>query len=70
MSAMMTTDVDNKINSFTFYGEEMIRFKDHYSFLSNSDWEFTDLNGREMTVVAMYFALTSLSTCGFGDLYP
>jgi hypothetical protein len=70
MSAMMTTDVDNQINSFTFYGEEMIRFKDHFSFLSNSEWEFTDFNGRDITVVAMYFALTSLSTCGFGDLYP
>ena len=47
-----------------------MRFKDHYSFLSNSDWEFTELTGTELTIVAMYYALTSLSTCGFGDLYP
>ena len=40
------------------------------SFLFNEDWNFTEKNGYEQTIIAMYYALTSLSTTGFGDLYP
>ena len=30
----------------------------------------TESNGFESTTIAMYYALTSLSTIGFGDFYP
>lgn len=40
------------------------------SFLINDDWDFTNEKGGNQVVVAMYFALTSVSTTGFGDLYP
>ena len=33
-------------------------------------WHIDEDRHYERTVVAMYFALTSLSTVGFGDLYP
>lgn len=39
-------------------------------FIFNEDWNFTEKNGYEQTIIAMYYALTSLSTTGFGDLYP
>lgn len=41
-----------------------------YSFLYNQSWDFLDTTGSEKTLIAMYYALTSLSTTGFGDLYP
>jgi hypothetical protein len=62
--------MESKVKSFTYQGEEMILYKGYYSFLSNEDWDFTEKNGIEVTIMGMYYALTSLSTCGFGDLYP
>jgi hypothetical protein len=38
--------------------------------LTNDDWDLTDYEGSDQVVVAMYFALTTVSTTGFGDLYP
>lgn len=40
------------------------------TFFVNSNWNIIDLSGGEKTIVSMYYALTSLSTTGFGDLYP
>ena len=40
------------------------------SFLSNDNWDISSYNGLESTAFSLYFALTSLSTTGFGDLYP
>ena len=48
----------------------MIKFQGYYSFLSNDGWDYSTNNGIEVTIMAMYYSLTSLSTCGFGDLYP
>ena len=38
--------------------------------MQNIKWDFVDKTGTEKTIIAMYYALTSLSTTGFGDLYP
>jgi len=38
--------------------------------LSNGDWELTKDDWRNQVITAMYFALTTLSGVGFGDLYP
>ena len=40
------------------------------SFLSKFGLDFSHQNGYEQTSTAMYFAMTSLSTIGFGDLHP
>jgi hypothetical protein len=50
--------------------EEMKLFSGHYSFISNDSWDFTRSSSIDEVITAMYFALTSLSTCGFGDMYP
>lgn len=34
------------------------------------NWKMDLDNGLLLTIKAMYFALTSLSTIGFGDFYP
>lgn len=39
-------------------------------FLSNSNWVISGDEGSTLIIKAMYFALTSLSTVGFGDFYP
>lgn len=54
------------------HGEEreLLNYKDDYSFLANEDWDITDSNGLRSTTIAMYYALTSLSTTGLGDFYP
>ena len=51
-------------------GWEKIALAGDESFLINEDWNFTEKDGYEQTIIAMYYALTSLSTTGFGDLYP
>ena len=38
--------------------------------MSNDSWDLTGGTGAQTSIVAMYYALTSLSTIGFGDLYP
>jgi hypothetical protein len=39
--------------------------------LNNDDWDLTDYeSGGSQVIIAMYFALTTVSTTGFGDLYP
>ena len=50
--------------------QELSNYAGTNSFLSNSNWDMTSYNGLESTSISMYFALTSLSTVGFGDLYP
>jgi len=39
-------------------------------FLSNSKWDVTINSDSYQATMAMYWALTSLSTTGFGDYYP
>ena len=36
----------------------------------NHKWDLTDESPYMKTITAMYFALTSLSTTGLGDLHP
>lgn len=48
----------------------LAHFKGTVSFIWNDDWDFTENSPYESTIIAMYFALTSLSTTGFGDYYP
>ena len=48
----------------------MLNYADSFSFLSNDNWDMTSYDGFDSTALSMYFALTSLSTTGFGDLYP
>lgn len=44
---------------------------DHLAFDSFlSKFEHIDTVGSEQVFTAMYFAMTSLSTIGFGDMYP
>lgn len=39
--------------------------------MNNDDWDLTDYEcGGSQVIIAMYFALTTVSTTGFGDLYP
>ena len=38
--------------------------------MNNENVNFTGYNGIEQSLMAMYYALTSLSTVGFGDIYP
>lgn len=66
----MSTDLESYKHGFPFEDVEMSLFAGTYSFLSNDNWEIAELNGFDTTVVAMYYALTSLSTCGFGDFFP
>lgn len=40
------------------------------TFFDNSSWNLKDCDGAQNTIIAMYFALTSLSTIGFGDFHP
>jgi hypothetical protein len=49
---------------------ELQNYKSSTSFLHYDSWDFTEYDGRQQTIVSMYFALTSLSTVGFGDFYP
>ena len=39
-------------------------------FLNSSNWSIINESGGKQTLIAMYFALTSMSTTGFGDFYP
>jgi len=41
---------------------------DSYSFFINEHWDLTET--QDLTTTAMYFALTTLSTTGLGDLHP
>lgn len=61
-----THDQDGSNNKYS----ELFTFKNSYSFLNYDDWDFTEFEGGEQTIVSMYYALTSLSTVGFGDYYP
>ena len=40
------------------------------SFLHNENWDILDVYATKQAITAMYFALTTLSTTGFGDLHP
>ena len=41
------------------------------TFILNDDWViFKEKTDGEQLVISMYFAMTSLSTVGFGDYYP
>ena len=41
------------------------------SFVLNGDWTiFRKKTNFETLIISMYFAMTSLSTVGFGDYYP
>jgi len=52
-------------------GDEYLeRFQSVTSFLKNDNWDLIDGTSYRRTVVSMYFALTSLSTTGFGDYFP
>ena len=51
-------------------GEEDDDYYVEDTFFVNSNWNLIDHNGTQKTIIAMYFALTSLSTTGFGDFYP
>jgi len=43
---------------------------DVISFMHNEKWSLEDHSDYKNLVVSMYFALTSLSTIGFGDFHP
>ena len=44
--------------------------EEDFSFFNNQKWNFLEKSDSEKTILAMYYALTSLSTIGFGDFYP
>ena len=52
------------------HGNDFELFKGTTSFIYNDKWDFIESSGLHRTIIAMYFALTSLSTTGFGDYYP
>jgi hypothetical protein len=58
------------IGSENYEQQELLNYAGSNSFLSNDKWDMTSYNGLESTSISMYFALTSLSTVGFGDIYP
>ena len=37
---------------------------------NNDDWSLFEIEGFERAIITTYFAMTSLSTVGFGDYYP
>ena len=37
---------------------------------NNDDWSLFEIEGFERAIFTTYFAMTSLSTVGFGDYYP
>ena len=41
-----------------------------YIMRSGGGWTIMDKEGAERVIVTTYFAITSLSTVGFGDYYP
>ena len=51
-------------------GHRLSGYSNFYSFLKNDDWDLTKQDGIQQVINSMYFALTTLSTTGFGDLYP
>jgi len=57
-------------DSDSHHDQELLNYKDQYTFLANDSWDITDSNGLRSTTIAMYYALTSLSTVGLGDFYP
>lgn len=60
-------------NIFRRFLEKLEAEDDYYveeTFFDNSNWNLIDYDGYQKTIIAMYFALTSLSTIGFGDFYP
>ena len=46
------------------------KFVQYSHFGNNENWTFADDTGYSKTIKAMYYALTTISTVGFGDLYP
>ena len=38
--------------------------------MKNDNVDFTNYNGIDESWMAMYYSLTTLSTVGFGDIYP
>lgn len=36
----------------------------------NEDWDLNEMSPRDLGVILAYFSMTTLSTVGFGDLYP
>ena len=50
--------------------DKLSNYSPHFSFLKNDNVDFTQYSAIEETWMAMYYALTTLSTVGFGDIYP
>ena len=49
----------------------MVRLKSFQSFLFNEDvWDLLNISMTYKVVASTYYQLTTLSTVGFGDLYP
>ena len=67
----------NVVNCGYFFGLLWILFckllndpNDMNTFLNYQDYGLQDASDQKLTVVAVYFAFTSLSTVGFGDFVP
>ena len=54
----------------SFLTEKLSNYQQYHSFLKNDNVDFTKYSSMEETWMAMYYALTTLSTVGFGDIYP
>jgi len=40
------------------------------NFFANTNWNIIQKTEMEQALIAVYFAITSLTTTGFGDFYP
>ena len=55
------TDDDSETNYFTVF--DMFKAHDDNSYLQSK-------TGLELTLISMYYGMTTLTTVGFGDYYP
>ena len=58
-------------NSFENQDENVdLNSKINESFVLNDDWNIIDEEMFKKSLISLYFAMTSLTTVGFGDYYP
>ena len=57
-------------NESIYLTDKLSNYAPHFSFLKNNNVDFTQYSAMEETWMAMYYALTTLTTVGFGDIYP